>query len=274
MNRKAVAVVLVLIILGTGSFLILFPRSSNSYHFEEQIPEGDVYRYSIWLKDIRDCTLNVSFIDDPDLLYNLDIGLYESHPEDSAFDLSITDYGGTYRIYQVSFEGKVRIRTIQLILGSGVPYEIVVSGSDVNSTFVYSNNAVGSDASLYYSATGSNVNLIFTENMSFNESGMEITVGSDAQTDYVNLYVDLPDGIYGGATFREPLYLQSNTGWAFRSQFIDSVTYSTDPLNPEPLLGFGIRAKREDYPTLLWNISLKQSQLIYKSGLHVYRQKQ
>ena len=44
-------------------------------------------------------------------------------------------------------------------------------------------------------------------------------------------------------TFREPFYLQSSSGWAYRSQFIDTVTYSTDPLEPEPLLGFGIWAK-------------------------------
>ncbi|MHA1927760.1 MAG: hypothetical protein ACTSV2_04165 [Candidatus Thorarchaeota archaeon] len=242
MNRKTVAVVLSLIVVGAGITLILFPQSSDSFHFEANVPEGEVYRFSIWMEDLLDCTLNVSFIDDPELLYRMDVELYEPHSASSAFDLTISDYGDTYRIFQVSFEGKIRIKTLQLVLGSGVPYEILVTGLDVNATIVYGNNAVGSDASLFYSATGSIVNLIFTEDMVFSETGMEIKCGVDSRPDYIYLYVELPDGVNGVAGFREPLSLHSSTGWAYHSQFMDTVNYRTDPLNPEPLLELGIQA--------------------------------
>ncbi len=75
-------------------------------------------------------------------------------------------------------------------------------------------------------------------------------VGSTQQPDYVYLYTDLPDGVNGLAGFREPLYLQSSTGWSYRSQFLDYVTYSTDPLDPEPLLELGIIAKYGIYAWL------------------------
>lgn len=109
---------------------------------------------------------------------------------------------------------------------------------------------MGSDASLYYSATGTSVSLIFTEDMVFSDTGMEVICGGDSRPDYIYLYADLPDGVSSVATFREPLYLQASNGWAYRSQFLDEVSYSTDPLEPEPLLGFGIRAKYGIYAWL------------------------
>lgn len=45
------------------------------------------------------------------------------------------------------------------------------------------------------------------------------------------------------------MFIQSNIGWTFRSQFLDRVTYSTDPLNPDPLLEIGIIA---EYSILVW----------------------
>jgi hypothetical protein len=143
----------------------------------------------------------------------------------------------------VRFEGILRIKNLHVILGSGVPYEIVVpSSSDMNATFTYGNNAVGSDASLFYSASGSLLNLVFTEDMVFSDSGMEVTVGSAGLSDYVYLYVDLPDGVNGVAGFREPLSLHSSDGWAYHSQFMGTVSYRTDPLTPQPLLELSIQA--------------------------------
>jgi len=244
MNRKTVAVVLSLIVVGAGTALILFPPSSDSFHFEAEFPEGDYTRVSLWLTDISDCTLNVSFTDDRELLYDLDVELYESHPETTAFDLTVSDFGENSHLLEVRFEGKLGIKSLHIVLGSGVPYEIIVpsSCSDMNATFIYGNNAVGSDASLFYSATGSFVNLIYTEDMVFSETGMEVKCGVDSRPDYIYLYVDLPDGVNGVAGFREPLSLHSSTGWAYHSQFMDTVNYRTDPLNPEPLLELSIQA--------------------------------
>ena len=243
MNRKTVAVVLALIIVGAGTAFILFPPSSDNFHFDVEFPEGDYTRVLLWLTTIQDCTLNVSFIDDPDLLYNLDVELYGSHPAASAFDMTVSDFGENSHLLEVRFEGKTSIKTLQLVLGSGVPYEIIVpSSSDMNATFTFGNNAVGSDASLFYTATGSIVNLIFTEDMVFSENGMEVICGTDSRPDYIYLYVDLPDGVNGAAGFREPLSLHSSTGWAYHSQFLDTVSYRTDPLNPEPLLELSIQA--------------------------------
>ncbi len=251
MNRKMITTVVILVIVGAGATLVLLPPTSDTFHFEFEYPEGDRYPVQLWLTDIQDCTLNVSFVDDADLLYDIDVELYGAYSASSAFELSINDYRVNSGWVEVRFEGKLSIKSLYVVLGSGVPYEIIVpASSDMNATFVYGNNAVGSDASLFYSATGSILSLIFTEDMVFSDTGMEVAIGSAGEPDYVYLSTDLPDGVAGVGTFREPFYLQSNSGWAFRSQFIDTVTYSTDPLKPEPLLGFGIRAKYGIYAWL------------------------
>lgn len=242
MNRKTVAVVLALIIVGAGTAFILFPPSSDNFHFDVEFPEGDYTRVLLWLTTIQDCTLNVSFIDDPDLLYNLDVEMYGSHPAASAFDLIVSDFGENSHLLQVHLEGKTSIKTLQLVLGSGVPYQIMVSGSDVNATFVYGNNVLGSESHLHYYATGSIVNLIFTEDMVFSDTGMEVICGTNSRPDYVYLYVDLPDGVNGVAGFREPLSLHSSNGWAYSHSVLNNVIYETDPLNPEPLLELSIIA--------------------------------
>ena len=243
MNRKMITTVVILVIVGAGATLVLLPPTSDTFHFEFEYPEGDRYPVQLWLTDIQDCTLNVSFVDDADLLYDIDVELYGAYSASSAFELSINDYRVNSGWVEVRFEGKLSIKSLYVVLGSGVPYEIIVpASSDMNATFVYGNNAVGSDASLFYSATGSIVNLIFTEEMVFSETGMEVICGTDSRPDYIYLYVDLPDGVNDAAGFREPLSLHSSTGWAYHSQLLDTVSYRTDPLKPEPLLELSIQA--------------------------------
>jgi hypothetical protein len=251
MNRKTIATVLILIVVGGGAVFLFVPWSSNSFHLEGTHPDGAKRSAYLWLTDLQDCALNVSFVDDLDLLYSIDVELYEPSPAPSAFELTVNDYRTQSGVMDIRFEGILSIKSLQVTLGSGVPYTIVVSSSssNVNATITYENNVIGSGASLNYKATGSYVNLFITEEMVFSNTGMEIIIGGTGRPDLIYLHTDLPDGVNGLATFKEPLYIQSNTGWAFRSQFLDEVTYSTDPLNNEPLLGMGIRA---EYGVYAW----------------------
>ncbi len=247
MNRKQAAAVLILLLVGTSTLFVLFPPSSDSFHFESEVPEDVYSRYLLWISGLEDCILNISFTDDPILYYSLDVELYNPYPASSAFELTVTEGES---MYWVKFEGMVETKALNIVLGSGVPYELLVIGTNVTASIIYEDNAIGSSAELEYSATGPSLNLVLTEDMTFSEIGMEVLVGRTAQPDYVYLYTNLPDGVNGLAGFREPLYLQESTGWAFRSRFIDSVSYSTDPLIPEPLLKISVIAKYGIYAWL------------------------
>ena len=124
---------------------------------------------------------------------------------------------------------------------SGAANRIEVSGEKVNASFIYGSSMVVSGSRLDYSATGNFVSLLFTEDMVFSETGMEVFVDA---ADYVYLYVDLAAGLSGLGTFSEPLSIHSNIGWEFRSQFLNEVTYGTEQANPEPLLGMAVRAEQ------------------------------
>ncbi|OLS30821.1 MAG: hypothetical protein ThorAB25_07450 [Candidatus Thorarchaeota archaeon AB_25] len=242
MNRRVVAMVLAFIVVGAGTVLLLLPRSDTHHGLIRGLPEGSYTSVSFHLKDIQDCSLNVSFVNDPELLYSLDVQLYESSPAASAFDLSVS--GEDSALLQVQFDGKVRIKEIRLVLGSGIPYGIGVLGTNVNATFIYENNAVGSLASLAYLATGSFVNLQFTEDMVFSNDGMEITVGAGSQDRPDNLYLslDLPDGVNGIGSFSKPLSIHSNTGWTLDFEMPSSITYTTENHDQQPRIGLTLRA--------------------------------
>ena len=241
MNKKGIASVIALVVVAGVTAVLLIPRSVSTYHLEAEYPQGEKKPAYLWLTDIQDCNLEVSFVDDLNLLYEVNVALYESVPASSAFEFTVNDYRTSSGWMDVKLNGIKSIKVLQVTLGSGVPYYLVVTGTDVNATFIYDNSAVGSGASIDYSATGSFVNLTFGETMTFSSFGMDVSIAGEP--DYAYLYVNLPDGVNGAATIKEPLSIHSNTGWVFRSQFVDTVTYSTDPVNPEPLLGIGIWTK-------------------------------
>ncbi|MFW9837908.1 MAG: hypothetical protein ACFFE7_10330 [Candidatus Thorarchaeota archaeon] len=238
MNRRVAAVVLALLIVGAGTAIFLLPRSSDTFKFDRELPEGEYDHITIQLRYIRDCTLNVSFVDDPDLMYTISIQLYEPSTASAAFDIEIIDY---VQSFWTQIDGKVPMKSIQLVLGTGLPYELGVTGSNVNATIIYANNAIGSESSLVYSPSDSILNLTLTQDMVFSQTGMEVSVGSIEEPDTVYLYTDLPAGVNGRAIFQGPLTIHSITGWEYRSEILDAVLYSTDPLDTEPLLAIGIR---------------------------------
>jgi hypothetical protein len=251
MNRRAVALVLALIVVGAGTLILLLPQSSSSFHFEADYPEGDRYPVYLWLTDIQDCALNVSFVDDPNFLYEMDVELYESQPASSAFDLTVNDYRITSGWMDVSLHGVESIKSLQVTLGSGVPYFIVVTGTDVNATFIYDNNVMGSGECLDYSASGSFVNLQFTEDVVVSNEGMEIEVGTSGakRPDNIYLTLDLPDGVNGIGQFSEPLSIHAITGWTWHSGGGDFTTYATENHNVQPSIGITLWA---EYAVHVW----------------------
>jgi hypothetical protein len=248
MNRRAVAVVLALIIVGAGTVLLLLPRSDTHHGLIRGLPEGSYTRVTFHLNDIQDCSMNVSFIDDPELLYSLDVQLYEPSPAASAFDLTVSE--GTNPL-QVTFVGKVRIKEIRLVLGSGMPYGVGVLGSNVNATVVYGNSAIGSGASFNFQTTGSFVDLQFTESLVFTSEGMEVGVGNAGvgRPDNVYLSLDLPDGVNGIGSFSKPLSIHANTGWTLDFEMPSSITYVTENHDQQPRIGLALRA---EYSVHVW----------------------
>jgi len=252
-RRKIVGLVIVIIVASGLLFVYNYGLPSTSFHSElwypQQISKSSVF-FSISL--LYDCTLNISFVDEEDLVYRMDIRLSEPAFASDAFVLTVShSWARGYGSVSVSFKGAI-IRTtatpvlveeVQLVLGSATPYDILISGSNVNSSITFGNNMTASESSLFYSATGSNLNISFTEDMVFGSSGMEVRVSEDLP-DYVNLFADLPSGVNGTLSTTSVLERVLVNGWTYRPDPYPPyvTTYSTNSLNPEPLLSLQVDA--------------------------------
>jgi hypothetical protein len=246
-RRKLVGVVVVVSILLGVLFFVNYGFPALSFHREARNPNTQHSHVTLWLTDLQDSILDVSFVDDSDLIYRMDIELFNPSFAASAFELTI-EASRT----QVRFNALVAIRRVMLVLGSATPYDILVGGSNVTGTFVFGNNMKGSDTELHYSATGV-VNLTLTEDIEFLGGEMRVIAGTQlGLPDYVYIDVDVIEGLNGQITFNGPFSLHSSTGWEYYSSFFDDVTYRTssyDPFN-NTILQIGTWAEQMVYAWL------------------------
>ncbi len=152
-----------------------------------------------------------------------------------------------------SFQAEQRMRTMTIVLGTGIPYSIVIGGqTPLNSTIIFDNGAnftevndKGSDFG--YHATGI-LRLAITENVSINE-WVKFTMDTGTkQPETVHLNIDLPDGVEGyldlGTTSRTFSVLD---GWYFRGSGRYSTTVESEA---EPSVNFFLRNSEHVYASL------------------------
>ena len=232
MNRrmKAVAVVVVVTVATVGVVLVINPYATQ-FHYEQAWDSGDARWGSIRIFDLEDCNVTISFVNDSSVFYTLDVELYTPTFASSAF--TVKDSEGLYGV-GLKFTATSRIRSMNLVLGTGTQYDIsfYCGTANLNTTIIYSNGALmGDDARIIYEASGI-LRFAFTESVSFSDKGMECVIGLYfSGTVYV--YVDLPDGMDGRAFLGgDHIYTTELSGWYYRL----GNTYSTAVIVQEPLL--------------------------------------
>jgi len=241
-NRKIAALLVLVVVTTTGVVTVLtFNPYGTEFHLEERFPSGsdiDTEYVYVSLDDLRDCNLTISFVNDSSLIYSFDIQLYEPTFRSSAFGLIRKSYT-TYGYVGVGLDAYVRMRSVNVVLGTAKPYDLGVwDGTNLNSTVTYSNSAVlGKDFT--YRATG-RLTFFFFENVTFTDAGLLVLIGISSlyHPDVANIYVDLPSGLNGvfGYDLDPDAYIMHDAGWYNR---VDG-TYSTTLDNPEPLLSIGV----------------------------------
>ncbi len=137
MNSKVVAgAVIAVVIVGVlGVLLFMTPAASASHNIAEQVPDG-MNSFILHLGDLEDTNLTIPYVQDDSLLYSFDIELYEPASAGDAYTMD-TRYPNFHL-----FEALVRIQSINVTLGTGVPYSLGVWGSDLNAEIAYDNGAL------------------------------------------------------------------------------------------------------------------------------------
>jgi len=244
-NRNIIAGIIVVVVLGVSVFaaMILFPPSSTTLHYERNYT-GDK-PVSLIIAGLEDCVLTLGYEDNEDLMYRIDVELYD------ASETIYFEYWGYTLKYQIEINGAnynhvTRARYMNITLGTGHPYYIILGGGsnsrNVTGNIVFDNNATLGGGEFSYIFPGS-LNLVFTENVDYSQGGLEMVSigGSYYDIDSISMYIDLPDGMDGRASFLSESMSISATGWTMWKETVNPPEryYRTAESPTKPLLDIG-----------------------------------
>jgi hypothetical protein len=239
MKRQLVAVgILVLIIGSVGVYLFLFPMGS-SFHYENT-GTADNAEYRVGVRNIRDCEINVSFVDDDDLLYSFDIEMYGFSSStafylyEDATSVLLNYYTGPSRAEWTGEE--TRIKSLNIILGTGKAYNIILAGTNLTTSVTYSNNAlIGQSTYLHYLAVESSAVFIYdgydvdVTTLGLENDPVRLDANLGGQGDYTlasaTIDIDLPYFYFGDVDIIADDITVSASGWN-KSEVVES--YSTE----------------------------------------------
>jgi hypothetical protein len=243
MDKRFIAVALVLIVGSVGFYLILFPLGS-SFHFEKRTT-ADNEVYLIGFRNIQDCEITVSFVNDSSLLYSLDIEMY-GFTSSTVFYLYEDEYSTLLNYYtgpnRDDWTGEdVRVKSLNILLGTGKAYNIAIAGANLTGLFTYSNGAlIGQDSYLSFYATSGSASLSYNGNdiddstlaETLHPTRMEVNLGIETYSNYhlsnVHAEVDLPYLYYGDVDINADTIIIDTDGW---EKAILADSYFTPPVD-------------------------------------------
>jgi hypothetical protein len=216
MARKLMAggTIIALVIAVVSGILVFEPFST---HYEASVHKNNT-RAFFHIDEPEDGNISIGFVDDPTLLYSID---FEQHPFGPRPYMS---YFGN-RDWPTVVVGVIcngPVNSIDIILGTGVSYDIVVRGSNLSTIITYDNGAlVGGN---YYNHYASGTLLFnFTENVNVTADNMEVdfkSISGNLETDplHIAFVIDLPDGMDGSIKLGRANYFNivDSTGWWHR----------------------------------------------------------
>ncbi|TFG27368.1 hypothetical protein EU528_12995 [Candidatus Thorarchaeota archaeon] len=245
-TRNIIIAVLVISIISVGTIVVLNPNllgSGTLLHYE-RVYTGEKPVMLI-VGGLKDCVLTLGYEDNEDLMYRIDVELYDSS-ETIYFEYrgnGIGDYQHFIDINTGSHWGSTtRAKTMNITLGSGHAYYISLGGdsnsANVTGNIVFDNNATLGGEEFAYLFPGT-LNLVFTEDIDYSQGGLDMDIGKDnEEISSVNMYIDLPDGMDGHAIFRSESMSISTTGWTMYKQTVSPPEkwYRTSESPTKPLL--------------------------------------
>lgn len=237
-NRTVVAIVVlaVLCVSVFAAVTLFFP--STTLHYERRYT-GDK-PVSLIIGGLEDCVLTLGYENNEDLMYCIDIELYD------ADETVYFEYWGHTWQHQIEINGAnynhaTRARYMNITLGTGHPYYIALGGSgsrNVTGNIVFDNNATLGGDEFAYGFPGT-LNLVFTEDVDYSQGGLEMRIGlPNYEIASVNMYIDLPDGMDGSASFLSESMSISATGWTLWDETVipPERYYRTSASPTKPLL--------------------------------------
>lgn len=221
-TKKVVGAVVILVaVVGLVVVFMGLPATQTSFHYERQYPADETRKVYLEI-DTIDTNITITFVDDPRLMYSVDVVQYEPGDHHNA------RYQELETVIDFSIERPSRAKSIDVVLGTGTYYDIILSGTNFNVSVVYDNGALLEGQECIVSGTGS-LYFELTEDVDFSDMGLEVSVSTHVDVDLV---VDLPTGLNGRLDTRgATLGTNTASGWSI----IAADTWGT-PSITQPLL--------------------------------------
>ncbi len=212
MKRRTAAIVLTLMVtvsvLTVGIGIVM---AGTRYSFREQVPR-EASQAALVISEFTDCNLTITFIDEPNLLYRMDIEYYEPVPIWSAYPRHEITVGSLEAIAYIHPTHTRRVRSLNITVGPAVYSLYFFRCYNLNSTIIY-DGTVELNQTLVYYASGS-LDVIVTEDI---RNG----IGASITSDEVRLDITVPTGFSGGVFFRSVSVTVERTGWAYDVDIYD-----------------------------------------------------
>ena len=230
-TKKVVgAVVRLVTLVGVLVVFVGLPLTQTQFHYERQYPAGETRNVDLRIDfETTPTTITIRFVDDPALMYSIDVEQYESGLHHSL-------------IYQDEFDSSLRVSiqgigdqtsAVDITLGTGTYYDIAVDGQHLAISITYNNGAVLSGQDFSTHGINHTLEFVFTEDVNFTTLGLNVRTVLYAD---VVLSIDLPNGMNGrlAVPSSTPFLYTSMVGWSLTtsigSPFVYSTSSTTDPL--------------------------------------------
>ena len=236
-RRRSLTAAIVLIV--TISMFIIFiglPLTQTQFHYVRQNPSNETRRVEISLYDF-DCTttnVSVSFLDDPTLLYSIDVTQYYPGRYHNVYFYEGAPWDSTLLFVGINGIGEEQVASVDITLGTGTSYNLEFDGH-LNVSIAYDNGAWLRGQEVVVRCGGGKFELTFSEDVNFTDSGLDVHTGINTN---LFLDIDLPDGMNGKLSipYQTDFAYNEMVGWSLTSSGYGTPSiYSTSSIS-QPLL--------------------------------------
>ncbi|MFX1560725.1 MAG: hypothetical protein ACFFBL_09070 [Promethearchaeota archaeon] len=246
-RRLAAAGLIVIIVFSICAYFIIFPTRTN-FTYQKDCT-ADYEDYVVGIYNIRDCEVSVSFTNDTTVLYSMNVEMY-GPTSGTIFYLHEDSYRTLLNYYESSSlnewsRDEVRAKKLDLVLGTGKAYNIVVWGTNLTTTVTYTNGAlIGQESYFQVRSENGSVFVEFDGNevddstlgSSFDPVRLDFDLGrwgtSGYQLTHAELDINLPYFYYGDLDVGAETIDVAMTGWN-RSPVLEVFSYFTNYVEGE-----------------------------------------
>ncbi len=132
-KRGALTISMLVIVAGVGVYWV-YESTRTQFRFEEWNPEPN-RRILMYIRDLTDANLTISFENDTSLMCRVAVDLYDAQ---SGSVVLVREVGN-----QVNLESTGRQRRVEVVLGTAAKYDLYIQrGDNLNTTVRFGNGAV------------------------------------------------------------------------------------------------------------------------------------